>query len=159
MVLSNEPGYYEDHAFGIRIESVIAVRESDKAEGFLEFEQLTFVPLQKKMIDVSLLTDSECRWVDEYHDLIQRRVSPYLDEVSKNWYVLLPKNISEAQYYRRVLEMRTLATFLIFDYGQRSRLLPRLANATSPLERTSVATTCDTKDWSYERKRIPVESA
>eukprot|EP00189_Rhodosorus_marinus_P012907 CAMPEP_0184745256 /NCGR_PEP_ID=MMETSP0315-20130426/7886_1 /TAXON_ID=101924 /ORGANISM="Rhodosorus marinus, Strain UTEX LB 2760" /LENGTH=575 /DNA_ID=CAMNT_0027217279 /DNA_START=117 /DNA_END=1841 /DNA_ORIENTATION=+ len=86
MVLSNEPGYYEAGAFGIRIESVIAVKESKLGEGsFLEFEQLTFVPIDKKLVDVSVMSPAECDWLDNYHALVQEKVSPLLIGEPLEW--------------------------------------------------------------------------
>mmetsp|Transcript_38899 Transcript_38899/g.153819 ORF Transcript_38899/g.153819 Transcript_38899/m.153819 type:complete len:136 (-) Transcript_38899:1876-2283(-) len=86
MVLSNEPGYYEAGAFGIRIESVIAVRESKVGDGsFLEFEQLTFVPIDKKLVDVSVMSPAECDWLDDYHALIDEKVSPLLNGEPLEW--------------------------------------------------------------------------
>lgn len=71
MVLSNEPGYYEDNKFGFRIESaVVVILAETKFNGtrkFLTFEPLTFVPIQTSLIDPSFLTDSEISWLDQYH--------------------------------------------------------------------------------------------
>lgn len=67
-----EPGYYEDGAFGIRIENVLVCKEvktqfnfGDK--GYLGFEHLTLVPIQTKMVDTSLLSQKEKEWVNNYH--------------------------------------------------------------------------------------------
>ena len=70
MILSNEPGYYKPGAFGIRIENLVLVQEIEiaGAEGrFLGFETLTFVPLDRKLIEKDLLTPGEIAWVDDYH--------------------------------------------------------------------------------------------
>eukprot|EP00188_Purpureofilum_apyrenoidigerum_P006003 Plantae.Rhodophyta-Purpureofilum_apyrenoidigerum.ctg8564.p1 GENE.Plantae.Rhodophyta-Purpureofilum_apyrenoidigerum.ctg8564~~Plantae.Rhodophyta-Purpureofilum_apyrenoidigerum.ctg8564.p1 ORF type:complete len:610 (-),score=108.92 Plantae.Rhodophyta-Purpureofilum_apyrenoidigerum.ctg8564:1793-3622(-) len=85
MVVSNEPGYYEAGAFGIRIESVIGVKTSSIADGFLEFEPLTFVPHQQRMIDVTLMSEAECDWVDRYHELVRAKVSPLLSGEPLQW--------------------------------------------------------------------------
>ena len=72
MILSDEPGYYEDGKFGIRIENLILVKKADtehnfKNKGFLTFETITLVPIQNKMIDASLLTQAEISWINDYH--------------------------------------------------------------------------------------------
>ncbi|XP_034989028.2 xaa-Pro aminopeptidase 1 [Zootoca vivipara] len=72
MIVSDEPGYYEADAFGIRIENVVLVvpvktKYNFSNRGSLTFEPLTLVPIQIKMIDVDLLTPKECDWVNEYH--------------------------------------------------------------------------------------------
>ncbi|XP_076982087.1 xaa-Pro aminopeptidase 1 isoform X2 [Tamandua tetradactyla] len=72
MVVTDEPGYYEDGAFGIRIENVVLVvpmktKYNFNNRGSLTFEPLTLVPIQTKMIDVDSLTDKECDWLNNYH--------------------------------------------------------------------------------------------
>lgn len=64
MILSNEPGYYEDGSFGIRIESLVIVKKADtkynfKDRGWLTFETITLVPIQTKLLDPQLLTAEE----------------------------------------------------------------------------------------------------
>lgn len=93
-ILSNEPGYYKDGSFGIRIESVIAVKEINTENNFggkryLGFETITRVPLCRELIDVSNLTEEEITWVDEYHDNIYRDTVAYLsgDKLSKEWLI------------------------------------------------------------------------
>ncbi len=70
MIVSNEPGYYKAGEFGIRIENLLLVRAADiaGAEGvFLEFENLTFAPLDPRLIDAGLLSATEIQWVNAYH--------------------------------------------------------------------------------------------
>ncbi|KIY53464.1 putative Xaa-Pro aminopeptidase P [Fistulina hepatica ATCC 64428] len=92
MTVSNEPGYYEDGKYGIRIENVLLVREvatpykfGDKK--YLGFEHVTMCPIHKGMIDVSLLSPREKEWVDAYHAEIWRKVSPLLsgDQETLDW--------------------------------------------------------------------------
>ncbi|CEM10978.1 unnamed protein product [Vitrella brassicaformis CCMP3155] len=85
MIVSNEPGYYHDGHFGIRIENLITVREVDTAHSFggkkyLAFEPLTLVPFQRKMIDLSLLSDDEIKWVNAYHERVRETVERRLRE-------------------------------------------------------------------------------
>jgi Xaa-Pro aminopeptidase len=71
-VISNEPGYYEDGSFGIRIENIVMVKEVETKHQFgdkpyLGFEHVTMVPYCRKLIDESLLTRREKNWLNEYH--------------------------------------------------------------------------------------------
>ena len=93
MVLSNEPGYYEDGAdgFGIRIENLLVVREAATSHAFgdkkyLEFYPLTLIPIQKKLIDWSLMAPKDVAWLNEYHAQVWDKVSPRVeDEETKTW--------------------------------------------------------------------------
>ncbi|WVZ62377.1 hypothetical protein U9M48_012135 [Paspalum notatum var. saurae] len=90
MIVSNEPGYYEDNSFGIRIENLLLVKELNLANSFggisyLGFEKLTFVPIQSKLIDLSLLSPSEINWVNDYHKQVWEKVSPLLSGHSCDW--------------------------------------------------------------------------
>ncbi|KAM4108364.1 hypothetical protein ACB094_03G039800 [Castanea mollissima] len=90
MIVSNEPGYYEDHAFGIRIENLLYVKEADTPNrfggvGYLGFEKLTFVPIQSKLIDLSLLSAVEVDWLNHYHSQVWEKVSPLLDGSARQW--------------------------------------------------------------------------
>ncbi|CAL5089281.1 unnamed protein product [Urochloa decumbens] len=90
MIVSNEPGYYEDNSFGIRIENLLLIKELNLANSFggisyLGFEKLTFVPIQSKLIDTSLLSPLEINWVNEYHEEVWKKVSPLLSGDSRDW--------------------------------------------------------------------------
>lgn len=90
MIVSNEPGYYEDHAFGIRIENLVSVKEVDTKNRFggidyLGFEKLTFVPIQAKLIDLSLLSAEDVTWLNDYHSKVWEKVSPLLDGSALQW--------------------------------------------------------------------------
>jgi Xaa-Pro aminopeptidase len=88
MILSNEPGYYKQGHFGIRIENLVLVEERAiaGAEGrYLGFETLTFVPLDRKLIDKSLLTAQEIAWVDSYHAKVREVLSPRLAGEDLAW--------------------------------------------------------------------------
>ncbi|XP_075071823.1 xaa-Pro aminopeptidase 1 isoform X2 [Mixophyes fleayi] len=72
MILSDEPGYYEDGSFGIRIENLALVipaktKYNFRDRGSLTFEPITLVPIQAKMMNVELMTQKEVDWVNEYH--------------------------------------------------------------------------------------------
>jgi Xaa-Pro aminopeptidase len=88
MILSNEPGYYKPGAFGIRIENLVLVEERaiEGMEGrYLGFETLTFVPLDRKLIDKALLTAEEIAWVDAYHAQVRALLSPRLEGEDLAW--------------------------------------------------------------------------
>lgn len=89
-LLSNEPGYYEEGEYGIRIENVMFVKESGTSyngKNFLEFETVTKVPFCKKLIDVSLLTKDEKTWINAYHQQVWNELSGSFakNSVEYNW--------------------------------------------------------------------------
>lgn len=90
MILSNEPGYYREGAFGIRIENLIVVREAPPIEGaddreMLFFETLTLAPIDRKMIKPELLNTSERHWLDSYHARVERSLSEHCSEATRRW--------------------------------------------------------------------------
>ncbi|GJZ06156.1 probable Xaa-Pro aminopeptidase P [Tanacetum coccineum] len=90
MIVSNEPGYYEDHAFGIRIENLLYVKEIDTPNRFggityIGFEKLTFVPIQTKLVDLTLLSAAEIDWLNDYHSQVWEKVSPSVDGSAREW--------------------------------------------------------------------------
>jgi Xaa-Pro aminopeptidase len=88
MFLSNEPGYYKPDHYGIRIESLVVVEERRISGGdmpMLGFETLTFAPIDKTLIDRSLLTSHERAWLDDYHADVLRIVGPQMEGESKVW--------------------------------------------------------------------------
>ncbi|MEO9599834.1 aminopeptidase P family protein [Parasphingorhabdus sp.] len=88
MICSNEPGYYKTDEFGIRIENLILVEERiiDGAEqSMLGFETLTFAPLERRLIDVAMLSQSQRQWVDDYHAKVRATIAPQLDGDALQW--------------------------------------------------------------------------
>lgn len=84
MICSNEPGYYEDGSFGIRIENLFVIVEAPTefrfgGQSFYTCENITLCPLQKKMMDVSKMTEAEVAWVNKYHESVWEAVSPRLE--------------------------------------------------------------------------------
>lgn len=79
MVISNEPGFYEANNFGIRIENLVLVKAS-KLPGFLEFETLTIAPIQTSLVDMSMLTKQEKKWLKNYNDQVIATLKPHLSE-------------------------------------------------------------------------------
>lgn len=84
MILSIEPGFYVDGDYGIRIENLAVVRESATA-GMLGFETLTLAPIDKSLIEISLLRDTEIAWLDNYHNVVWETLSPLLEEEDTAW--------------------------------------------------------------------------
>ena len=88
MILSNEPGYYKAGEFGIRIENLVLVEKRDLpgAEGeYLGFENLTWVPIDKSLVDTALLGREELRWWDEYHAHVAQILAPQLQGTALAW--------------------------------------------------------------------------
>ena len=84
MILSNEPGYYVEGEYGIRIENLVVVRESATA-GMLEFETLTLAPIDLSLIDPMLMTAAELGWLNDYHERVWQTLSPLLSESDALW--------------------------------------------------------------------------
>ncbi len=81
MIISNEPGYYKQGEYGIRIENLVLVEERDiaGAEGrYFGFETLTFAPIDSALVDTTLLSRDELRWWDDYHAQVLAIVGPQL---------------------------------------------------------------------------------
>ena len=90
MIVSNEPGYYREGAFGIRIENLIVVQNAPPIDGgderdMFDFETLTYVPLDRQLIDVTLLSTDERAWIDSYHSATQSKIGPRLDGAALDW--------------------------------------------------------------------------
>lgn len=89
MILSDEPGYYEDGSFGIRIENLVLVvpattKYNFRERGSLTFEPITLVPIQTKMINVDLLTQKEVNWVNDYHKKCRDIVGAELEKQGRH---------------------------------------------------------------------------
>ncbi|MCU0815856.1 MAG: aminopeptidase P family protein [Cypionkella sp.] len=88
MILSNEPGYYREGAFGIRLENLIAVREApalgDNRAQYC-FETLTFVPFDRRLIVIPVLSAAERDWIDAYHAEVLARIGPRLGPEARDW--------------------------------------------------------------------------
>ncbi|XP_020584249.1 probable Xaa-Pro aminopeptidase P [Phalaenopsis equestris] len=90
MTVTDEPGYYEDGNFGIRLENVLVVKEADTKfnfgeKGYLSFEHITLAPYQKKLMDLKLMTADEISWVNSYHSTCLLLLSPYLNHQEMAW--------------------------------------------------------------------------
>lgn len=83
MLLSNEPGYYREGHYGIRIENLVLVQKGE--EGGLEFETVTLAPYDLNLIATDLLTVKEKNWVNEYHAQVLKTLVPKLDAESASF--------------------------------------------------------------------------
>lgn len=87
MILSNEPGYYREGAFGIRIENLLVVVPADSPDGrdMLGFETLTFAPIDRRMIVADMLSPAERDWLNAYHAEVLARIGPLVDAPVRDW--------------------------------------------------------------------------
>ncbi|CAM6070153.1 unnamed protein product [Sphagnum tenellum] len=90
MTVTDEPGYYEDGNFGVRIENVLIVNEAGAKynygeKGYLAFEHITWAPYQTKLMELSLLSETEKIWVNEYHVACREKLSPLLTGSDLEW--------------------------------------------------------------------------
>ncbi len=87
MVTSNEPGFYKNGAYGIRIENLILCVEDEINEfgTFYRFEDLTLFPIDKQLIDSKLLTKHEIDWLNNYHQKVFNSLAPLLEKSEVQW--------------------------------------------------------------------------
>ena len=88
MILSNEPGYYKDGEYGIRIENLVLVVEkavvgADKE--MLGFETLTFAPIDRRLIVAEMLSEAETAWLDAYHERVLAVIGTQLEGDDRIW--------------------------------------------------------------------------
>jgi Xaa-Pro aminopeptidase len=89
MILSNEPGFYKQGEYGIRIENLLLVKEAADIKGgerpMLSFETLTFAPIDRNLIDTRLLTRDELQWLDSYHAQVLKDVGSFMQGDALEW--------------------------------------------------------------------------
>ena len=91
MILSNEPGYYREGAFGIRIENLLVVQEAPALPGgdahrkMLDWRTLTHVPIDRRLIDIKALSPEARDWLNRYHRDVAEKIGPRLSPVTKLW--------------------------------------------------------------------------
>lgn len=89
MILSNEPGFYKQGAFGIRIENLVAVTKAEQTgdgeRPMHGFETLTLAPIDRRLIDAGLLGNDERTWLNAYHNRVYHEISPFLDKPVSGW--------------------------------------------------------------------------
>lgn len=90
MILSNEPGFYREDAFGIRIENLVVVEALAPLPGqtiaqLYGFETLTLAPIDTTLIDKTLLTEAETLWLNAYHTRVRDTLAPELGPDDRDW--------------------------------------------------------------------------
>ncbi len=91
MILSNEPGYYREGAFGIRIENLVVVQDApalpggDDERAMLNWRTLTYVPIDRRLILVEMLTSAERDWLNNYHRDVTEKIRPRLGDDAQLW--------------------------------------------------------------------------
>jgi Xaa-Pro aminopeptidase len=95
MIVSNEPGYYKEGAFGIRIENLVVVQplEGDFELDMLHFETLTLCPIDTALIEVKLLAAAERDWLNAYHARVRKVLTDFVAEETKPWLIEATKPI------------------------------------------------------------------
>lgn len=89
MVISNEPGFYLDYHYGIRLENLIAVHEDEKTDfgQFYHFETLTWCPFSTDLIQKEKLGAKETAWLNQYHKTCEEKIGPFLEGEVKSWFL------------------------------------------------------------------------
>jgi Xaa-Pro aminopeptidase len=89
MIISNEPGYYKQGAYGIRIENLVLVTEPERPEGgdveTMGFETLTLAPIDRRLIITEKLTPEERDWLNAYHARVAKKIGPHLNAQDRVW--------------------------------------------------------------------------
>ena len=89
MIVSNEPGYYKEGGYGIRIENLQVVTEPQEIKGgerpMMAFETLTLAPIDRRLVVKAMLTDEERAQFDAYHARVRAVIGPQLPAAARNW--------------------------------------------------------------------------
>lgn len=90
MVLSNEPGFYKEGEYGIRIENLVVVTEKpgtgkDGGRPYYQFETLTMAPIDLRLVEADMLTADERQWLNSYHRQVWGALSPHVNAEEKTW--------------------------------------------------------------------------
>jgi Xaa-Pro aminopeptidase len=83
MVVSNEPGYYQEDCFGIRCENLVIVIARD--DDWLAFETITFAPFDTRLVDTSIMNRGEIDWLNGYHEEVHTKLAPILEGEDLQW--------------------------------------------------------------------------
>ena len=85
MVVSDEPGFYREGAYGIRIENLLAVVPDEADPMMLAFETLSLAPIDRTLIDAARLSATEREWVDAYHARVREALAPLVQGEVLAW--------------------------------------------------------------------------
>ena len=83
MILSNEPGYYKENEYGIRIENLVVIKENNNKK--LYFENISWCPIDLNLIESSMLDQIERHWLNTYHKKVYDTLETYLENKEKDW--------------------------------------------------------------------------
>ncbi len=95
MTLTNEPGVYREGQYGIRLENTLVIKKDIETEfgQFLNFETISFCPIDTKPVVKEILTDEELVWLNDYHKTVYEKLSPSLNDHEKAWLLEATKAI------------------------------------------------------------------
>jgi Xaa-Pro aminopeptidase len=89
MIVSNEPGYYKEGAYGIRLENLMVVTAPAAVPGgdrdMMGFDILTLAPFDRRLVDTKLLDAAERAWLDAYHERVLRELGPEVPPEVRGW--------------------------------------------------------------------------
>jgi Xaa-Pro aminopeptidase len=89
MIISNEPGYYKEGSYGIRIENLVLALDPERPKAgdrdMMSFETLTLVPIDRRLIEPALLTADERAWINTYHARVMAEIGPQLPGDAREW--------------------------------------------------------------------------
>ena len=89
MIISNEPGYYREGHYGIRLENLVIVEDAAAIQGgdkpMLGFETITLCPFDRRLVETELLSPAETAWLNAYHGEVYDALSPHLDKQDRAW--------------------------------------------------------------------------
>jgi Xaa-Pro aminopeptidase len=109
MIVSNEPGCYREGEYGIRIENLMLVGAAEPIDGgerpMHSFETLTLAPIDRRLIEASLLSDEELGWLNAYHGRVEQEIGPQLDGGDRAWLAKATAPIGRPRR-RRALQAR-----------------------------------------------------
>ena len=97
MLLSNEPGVYKAGSHGIRIENIMVVKKGVKNEDgqFMEFEGLTYAPLDLDLIDVTIMEKRDIDYLNGYHQEVYEKIAPLMDENEALWLKKVTRRVEQ----------------------------------------------------------------
>jgi Xaa-Pro aminopeptidase len=89
MICSNEPGFYKDREYGIRIENLInVVPDKEKSGGkyeFYKFDDATLCPIDTRLVKKSIMQEKHINWLNNYHQCVWEKLSPFVEGDAKEW--------------------------------------------------------------------------
>ena len=97
MIISNEPGFYREGQYGIRIENLVIVKGPEPIEGgepMLDFETVTRCPIDLRLVDPTMMNDDELHWLNAYHGWVKRELTGHLTEEEQDWLTTATRPIS-----------------------------------------------------------------